>query len=138
MITTQTLLDMVKAAAADEGGYETVVWEAGSIEPNVPGAFVLFTPSNGTGLQTEWVTDVRGLDVLVAGHQNDFGGAESLAYFVDRILLGGGGSRQIGAERVVDMNRFGSAPYNSEQDDADRHHFVASYLYEVDSGLALH
>lgn len=124
-------------AESEEPLYPDVAWELGTTEPQSPGPFVQFIASNGTGLDTDWVTDIRGLDIVVAGQQNSYAHAEELAMFVDKHLLGSGGSRSMSGKRLVDLSRFGSAPYNSEQDDADRYRFTASYLYEVDSELNL-
>lgn len=128
--------DFLKAAAVDTP-FESVLFHAGVDEPEVPGRIVMLTPSTGAGLSTEWLTDSRGLDVITIGEQNDYDGAEDLAFWVDRTILGAGGSRLMGNEWVIDVQRFGSAPYNTEHDNADRYHFTASYLYEVQSNLAL-
>lgn len=138
MIPLSDLRNFVKAAGdAVSPLYDDVIWEVGFTAPQVPGRYVLFTFVPGTGLATEGVTDIGGIDIDVAGRQNDYASAESLAAFVDRTLLGGGGSRQMGSHYIISLDRFGSSPYNSETDDSDREHFAASYLIEVGSGLAL-
>lgn len=141
MLTTKQIVLWLVAQSAPvddaDNPYNDVTWTGGTQEPEIPGRIVMVNPATGPGLSTEWVTDVRGFDVTVIGEQEDYDSAEELALWVDRTILGAGGSRQMGDEWVVDVNRFGSAPYNTEVDDADRYHFVCSYLFEVQSGLVL-
>lgn len=134
-MTLTEFKDACKAAL--DGAYPGVYWHIGNDEPDVPGKFVWFNPVIGPGLDTEWLTDVRGVEITVAGEQHDYASAEVLAFAVDRWVLGPGGSRMIGATRVVNINRTGGAPYALTYDDADRTQFVCGYLYEVYSGLAL-
>ena len=116
--------------------FPNVLWYVGVDEPDVATSFVWFAPAIGPGLATEWVTDIRGMEVTAVGDQMDFAGAETLAYAVDRWILGEGGSRLVAGERVINVNRSGGPPYSLLHDNAERTHFVCGYLYEVYSGLA--
>jgi hypothetical protein len=132
-ITLTEYKDAAKEALKDT--YPKVYWHVGIDDPPVPGAFVWFNLALGPGLATEWITDVRGVEVTVAGDQRDYAGAEELAFAVDHWLLGDGGSRVVAGMRVINVTRSGGAPYPLSFDNANRTRFVCGYLYEVYSGI---
>lgn len=132
-ITTSELLEDIRAALAPT--FPTVSWEVGMEAPDVPGPYVWVAPSIGPGLAVEWLTDVRGVDITVAGDQYDYAGAEALAFAVDRHVLGQGGSRVVAGHHVINVSRTGGAPYCIERDNAQRTVFVCGYLHEVYSGV---
>ncbi len=133
---TFTLTDlMVDTREALKTQFPGVDWHVGIDEPEGPTSFVWFAPAIGPGLATEWLSDVRGSDVTVAGDQGDFPGAEELAFAVDRHILGDGGTRDVAGKRVINVTRSGGAPYALEYDDANRTRFVCGYLHEVYSGI---
>lgn len=132
-LTTTGLRDHLRDSLSTD--FLNVEWHVGNDEPDVPGKFVWVNSALGPGLATEWLTDVRGFEITVAGEQNDFASAEALAFAVDRVILGSGGSRMVGTTRVVNVTRSGGAPYPLTYDNADRTQFVCGYLHEVYSGL---
>lgn len=132
-MTYSDLLADIKTAL--EGTFPGVDWSVGMDTPNVPGSYVWIAPALGPGLDTEWLTDVRACDITVAGDQNDYAGAESLAFAVDRHVLGQGGSRTVANNHVINVSRTGGAPYAIEHDDSERTVFVCGYLHEVYSGV---
>ena len=102
-------------------------------DPQVPGRFVLLTPTSGSGFSTESLFDVTGFQVKSVGDQLDYDGAEDLAWTIDKILVGGGGSRVVAGVWTLGVARFGGGPTQLLEDDADRHHFICNYMVEAES-----
>lgn len=104
--------------------------------PPHPGRAVVLTPTGGPGLTGEGFTDTFAFQARVIGEQNSYDSAERLAAQVDSALLKLVTSSQMRfGVWVVMVSRVGSPPSVLVRDDAERHHFVANYLVEVDSGL---
>lgn len=108
--------------------------------PNLPAntanRFVLLTRTGGPGLETDGLIDVQGWQFRVASEQNNYDDGEDLAFDLDAIALNSGYSRSVGGVWMVDLYRAGSPPTMLLVDDAERTHFVASYLASVQSALA--
>lgn len=116
--------------------FPTVPVEIGPDLPEYPGEFLLITPTGGPGLQTDGYTDVHSFQVRAVGDQNDYDSAERLAVLADLNLLRLGMNSQEAFDTwVVSISRSGGSPTVLMRDEAERHHFVASYLVEVDSTL---
>lgn len=97
----------------------------------VPTQHVRVTPSGGYGDQLEGVLVNQEWQIRVVGRTGDYESAESLAWILDRHILGWSGT-QVGGVRVVAIQRSGSPPTVLLTDDAQRTHFVCSYLLDVE------
>lgn len=97
--------------------------------------FVVLTRFGGPGLTTEDVIDIQGWQIRVAGNQNDYNDAEDLAFALDAVVLNRGHSQAVDGLWMADAYRTGSPPTELLVDDAERTHFVASYLVSVQSAL---
>lgn len=102
---------------------------------NTANRFVVLTRTGGPGLNTEELIDTSGWQFRVAGAQNDYQDAEDLAFDLDAAVLNSGYSQAVDGLWMVDIYRSGSPPTQLMVDDADRTHFVASYLASVQSAL---
>lgn len=119
---------------APDGLYEKVHIYPGPELPDDPGRFVMLTPYGGEGYEADGAIDARGWQVRVAGKQGDYDSAESLANWIDTIFTALPSSR-VGGLWVTGIRRVGGAPNPLMLDDADRHHFVCSYMASVESAL---
>lgn len=136
MITIQSIIDHVKAGlSAPYSGYE---FQPGINPPNIPIPYALFSRLEGPGLDLEGVMDRVGLRVEVVGQQHDYNSGESFAMAIDRALLAPIPDLKIGTTHVTHVDRFGGGPYEFEYDDAERYHFVCSYVLDVESGMVLY
>lgn len=126
----------LKTFVADRLGYDIEFYPGPDLPTNTANRYILLTRTGGPGLETEGLIDVTGWQVRVAGSQNDYDDAERVAYDVDAIFLNSGYSQAVDGVWMVDAYRTGSPPTQLLVDDADRHHFVASYLVSVQSALA--
>lgn len=108
--------------------------------PNMPdetaNRFVVLTRTGGPGLTTEDLIDVHGWQFRCVGEQNSYDDAEELAFALDAIVLNHGHSQAVDGLWMVEFHRPGSPPTQLLVDNADRTHFVASYLASVQSALA--
>lgn len=101
--------------------------------PDVPFRFVMLTPTGGPGLSTEGLLDSHSWQFRSAGEQNDRDDAEAIATALDRAVRNLETTTVAGV-RIVSFQRSGSAPTPLLVDDAERHHYVASYVATVHSG----
>lgn len=132
MMTLDSLITYVKGLLpVGMQDYEIV---PGSDMPDTPEPSAKFQRLEGTGLSVEQLFDGMGFQVEVQGKQNDYASAEALAYAIDAALIGNGGSRSIGGKWVLSAQRFSGGPTDLEVDDAERHHLVATYVLDVQSG----
>jgi hypothetical protein len=116
--------------------YEGLEFYPGPDLPSdTPNRFVLLSKTGGPGLDAEGLIDVRGWQVRCAGSQNDYDDAERLAETLDAIILNFNQSQQVGDTWLVSIYRTGGEPTQLTVDNADRTHFVASYLASVQSAL---
>lgn len=112
--------------------------------PKYPKRMVIWSPSQGAGLATEWMTDQPGFQAHVVGPQSrdarvnaSAEAAERLAYDVDRMMLTQiWQTEPVNGVRIVRAQRFGSGPSPLPTDTAGRAHFVCTYLIECVSGYA--
>ena len=98
----------------------------------MPGRFGMMTFTGGPGLSAESLLDTGTWQARWVGEHSDFNDAEDLAMEFDRRFRARGSFTAAGI-RVVSFQRSGSAPTPLLVDDAERHHFVASYLATVQS-----
>lgn len=130
-----SLLSLARFILADSLGetYPGLIVEAGpELPPSVPGQFVVLTVTGGPGLLTEEALfDGRSFQARCAGEQNNYDSAENLAMAVDSAFRLATGT--VDGTRVLSLERSGGPPSVLMVDDADRHHFVASYTATVQS-----
>lgn len=101
--------------------------------PDIPGRYILLTPyGGGGGFAHEQLTSNRPIQVRSVGEQGDWDGAEYLAQQVDYLFTFGWPDSLDGAA-VIRVVRSGGDPYPLMVDDAERAHFVCSYLWEIES-----
>lgn len=102
--------------------------------PDIPGPYVLLTPYGGPGEDLEGAVDDRAWQVRVCGHQLSWEDAEEIANAIDEAFLRHTTST-VHTERVISVMRSGGPPSPLDIDDADRVHFVCSYIFGVGLGL---
>lgn len=119
---------------APAGIYEKVHIYPGPNLPDDPGRFVVLTRYGGAGLEVDGVLDARGWQVRVASKQNDYDSGEVLADWIDDFFTALP-SGKVGDLWVTGIQRVGGAPSALMTDDADRTHFVCSYMASVESAL---
>lgn len=105
----------------------------GPQDPDVPGRFIKITPGAGFGLNTEGLFEQREYTVEVAGNQEDFDSAETLATDVDRFFLRF--IRQVVDGTVVQAFDRGGGFDSLLIDDSRRWHLVCSYTANIQSAL---
>lgn len=119
----------------DEANYSDVAVYPGPDLPDVPGAYVLLTSYGGPGLELgEGVLDGRSWQVRTVGEQMDYESAEGIANAIDIAFISRFSSDMDGAW-VASIGRVGGAPNPLMTDDADRTHFVCSYVASVELAL---
>lgn len=119
----------------DDAGYHRFTQYPGPSLPDVPDGFVLWSRYGGPGESLEGVLDDIAWQVRVAGPQNDYDLAETVADLLDHSLLSMY-SQHVGGVYVTRVQRVGGAPSVLMVDDADRTHFVCSYNIETELALA--
>lgn len=120
----------------DDADYQKAWIKSGPELPDVPGHGVLLTRYGGPGLETgEGILDARSWQVRCVGRQNSPDYAEGMADAIDIVFLSHY-SRSVGGVWVSSIQRVGGAPAALMVDDADRTHFVCSYIVSVELALA--
>lgn len=115
--------------------FEGVIVMPGPNLPDIPDRYVLLTPYGGPGLNTgEGILDARGWQVRCVGLQHDEDSGEALADAIDTALLKQHSAKYQGVW-VTGVQRVGGAPVPLMVDDADRTHWVCSYIVETESAL---
>lgn len=133
-----TLKDIVNQAKAQmTGGFgpydaDTYPVYPGPNDPSIPTGFILLTSYAGPGLNTDDLFDAQGWQIKVASEQHSYDDGEAIAFAIDRYLnrLYSG---WYGGQWVADFQRVGGQPSVLMVDDADRTHFVCSYVVDVES-----
>ena len=132
MNTFQRMKDFV---AGLPGVPNNLLIEPGPALPDVPGRYVVLTPYGGPGLELEGVMDGRSWQVRVVGKQNDYNDAETIADAIDVGILSVT-TGNIGGVHVAGTQRVGGAPNALLKDDAERTHFICSYIVNTEMALA--
>lgn len=114
---------------------EGMWFEAGPGLPDVPGRFTVLTRYGGPGEELEGVMDAISWQVRVAGLQDNYVDAESIADVFDVALLNIKSSDNPGGVHVAGVQRVGGAPSPLLKDDADRTQFVCSYILHTELAL---
>ena len=118
----------------DAAALQDVAIYPGPDLPDIPGKFVVLTRYGGPGLEMEGVFDARSWQVRSVGNQLDYESSETIADAIDIAFLSHF-SRKIGDIWVPSIQRVGGAPAPLPVDDADRTHFVCSYVVSVELAL---
>lgn len=109
-----------------------------SVGPELPehaSQCVVLSPFGGGGEQVDGLIEATGWQVRAIGKQNSYESAEDLAWSIDTFLRRIRSGRY-GGIYIVEIPRLGNPPTTLMVDDADRHHFVCSYMPTVESALA--
>lgn len=122
--------DFIRDSVAAE--YPTLVFHPGPVMPDIPERYVVLTPLPGAGLNTEGIFDASGWQVRSVGLQASYDDAEALASAIDAVLAFQP-SQMVGDKWVTSITRIGGQPYVLMVDNANRTHFVASYLFDAES-----
>lgn len=103
------------------------------LPPSMPGKCAVLTLTGGPGTVTEeGLFTAVSFQVRAIGEQNDPDSAEQLAWDLD-LLLRAVPTVTLAGARIMSIVRSGSPPSPLMVDDADRHHFVTSYIATVGS-----
>lgn len=120
----------------DAAGYLDVDIYPGPELPDIPGKYVVLTRYGGPGIELEGVLDAVSWQVRSVGWQmEDDESAEGIADAIDIAFLSHY-SRQVGSVWVAGIQRVGGAPSSLMKDEADRTHFVCSYIVSVELALS--
>lgn len=106
-----------------------------SLQKKSPGPIVFAEVGNGAGIVLENLYDQVFINIRVLGPQNDYDGAERLAYEIDRLFLSLDGNGTIGNTRVLYVARTGGAPQLIDFDESQRYHFQTTYITPAQTGL---
>lgn len=136
MLTMSAIIAFTKAGMS--APYSEYLLQPGIDDPKVPTPFAMFSRLEGPGLNTGGVFDGVGLRVEAVGEQRNYDSGEAFALAIDRALLTPISNFKIGGVHVTHVDRFGGGPYEFEFDDAERYHFVCSYVLDVESGMLIH
>lgn len=102
--------------------------------PNIAAPFVVWTPYGGPGEIIDGTADDRSWQARCVGRSHDYESAEDIATVIDIAVLSFFSS-EVGGLWVSDFRRVGGAPSALLVDDADRTHFVCSYVASVELAL---
>jgi hypothetical protein len=94
----------------------------------------VLTIGSGLGFSEEGLFDQPTIQVRVAGNQSDYSDAEKLAQDLDRGFFALGSGGKVNGKKVVTVWRIGGGPAVLLRDAADRTHFTANYIWEVQYG----
>ena len=104
----------------------------GPNDPRIPDWYVLITMTGGPGYNTEGLFDGVSYQVKMVGKQHDYTSAEDTALVIDKFIMSFY-TGKFGNTWLTHFQRIGGRPAALMVDDADRHHFVASYVADVES-----
>lgn len=102
--------------------------------PEIPSSFIMATPYGGPGTEVDGIIDGRSWQIRCVGHQNIYTDVENVANAIDIAFLSWY-SQDVDGVWVSSIQRVGGAPAPLLVDNAERVHFVCSYVLSV--GLAL-
>lgn len=102
--------------------------------PDIPGSFILASAYGGPGEDLEGVLDGRAWQIRCVGPQTIYTDVEAVANVIDIAFLSWL-PQDVSVTKVTSIQRVGGAPAALMVDEAERVHFVCSYVLSV--GLAL-
>lgn len=121
-------------AVLDSAGLQEVLIYPGPDLPDIPDPYVVWTRYGGPGITLEGVMDERAWQARCVGKQMDYDLSETIADAIDIAMISHHSSA-IGGLWVSEIRRVGGAPNPLLVDDADRVHFVCSYVASVELAL---
>ena len=126
--TLRSLIEQFKIEASVDG-FDIY---PGPDDPRVPTSYILLTAYEGPGLNTDDLFDAQSWQIKVVGEQYNYESGESVSGLLDRYLrrLHSG---WYGGQWVTSIYRSGGSPSPLLVDDANRTHFVCSFIVDVDS-----
>lgn len=133
MMKFRHLKPLIEQVIATQGLNRVNVYPGPDI-PDYPGMNVVLSRYGGPGLELEGLYDQRAWQVRVIGDQGEYDAAEDLADNIDIALIGHLPGN-IGPDRVLSIQRVGGSPSVLMYDDAERVHFVCSYVGSVQLAL---
>jgi len=119
----------------DTTGHERYSIYPGPELPDIPGEFIVATVYGGPGLALDGIEDDVGWQFRTVGNQNDYEGAESAANAIDIACISHRSDELIAGVHVSEIRRVGGAPTALTTDQAERTHFVCSYVASVELAL---
>jgi len=124
-------------AVMDANNWDDVKIFPGPNLPDVPNRHIVWTPYGGPGLEVDGVFDARSWQFRAVGKQGNYESAEEIAIALDLALIAHQSSRVggVGGPWVPSIQRVGGAPAALVLDNADRTHFVCSYIASVELAL---
>lgn len=112
---------------------KVAVVQGPSIPTSDPGAMLVVTWMGGPGFSLEQLLDTPAFQVRTIGPQGNYDLAGQLAEDVDRAFTRHGWGDMIGRRWVVEVRRAGGRPSLDRVDDADRAHYVCTYLADIEA-----
>jgi len=101
-----------------------------------PGPILFLMVGGGSGLTLESLFDRPFIATRYIGKQQSYDDAEAGALLLDKILLDVENNTDVlGSTRTLFVTRTGGAPRCVTQDNANRFHFVCSYIAQATTGL---
>lgn len=128
--------DALKAflVAAGMSGTTVAVYDGPDIPPSDPGSMIVATWLAGAGFSLEQMLDTPAVQLRFIGPQGNHAEARILARNADRALTAlGAWPATLGGRYVVEVRRAGGQPSLDRVDDADRAHYVCTYLADVEA-----
>lgn len=122
-------------------GTEEQPWDGqvvpGPFDPDDnPGEYVIVTGYGGPGEDAEGTLDLMTFQVRVVGPQKDYDAAEDQAIAIDKSFLSWYSARVGTGPWLAGIQRVGGAPNPLLVDNAERWHFVCSYIFRTELALA--
>lgn len=131
---TYTQMESWTRRIFDANGFRDAGIYPGPELRDTPNAYVIWTRYGGPGLILDGTADDRSWQARCVGRQGDYGSAEALADLIDLHMVSHYSSEVEGVW-VSGIQRVGGAPTALLTDDAERTHFVCSYIVSVEMAL---
>lgn len=125
----------VESWLRDHGlGDKVAVIDGPDIPPD-PGAVVVVTWLTGAGLDAEGMLTQPGFQLRIIGPQGNRDAARELAERIDTLLVLSFGAWPafVGGRYVVGVRRAGGEPAQDRKDNANRAHYVCTYIATVEA-----
>jgi hypothetical protein len=123
----------IEAFWRDHGMTDAVAVYEGPELPADPNTCLVVTWTTGPGFQLEQALDTPAFQVRVMGPQGNPDQARILAENVDRSFTRHVWPAMLGELYVVEIRRAGGTPAVDRLDNADRTHYVCTYLADIEA-----
>lgn len=120
----------------DRNNFRNTSIDPGPELPDTPDDSVIWTRYGGPGEDADGALDEISWQARCIGKQNDYNSAESLADAIDLNMISHFSSK-VGDLWVSQIRRAGGAPASLLTDNAERTHFVCSYVVSVELALPI-